>query len=803
MKATKTLLKRSVCAVLALCMAMPFLPITASATEVQQDYSSYYTVSHEPDANGAYYGDIIMAINTNFYHFNRYDNDEDLEQSVGALPTPSASSATTQQPVIYAYDSNGKGLVDPRSVMPVSDAKPPKTQATQPSASISSQPSQSYTVGQTKDFAVDVTSDGLQMTDIAFELVVAGESCTVWTPAGLLYKPISDRDAQKVADEFDRTYDEVVQGFGDPLGHRYSDPDGDGKVAILAYDIDNDEFGYNSWYTGGYFFMADILSEDELWDANGNNSDMIHIDTAQGMVGGVENIYATLVHEFQHLVNFVRSYDSVHYMPDYLNEAFSEAAVHLSYHEKGINDFFTSRFLGNYQETSIYNGKLSLTSWDDRSYGYNVPNYAYAYLFGQYIRTRYEHGERIYGDFFDALEQRSNDLDVYLSETEISELVAELVGADSFDRLVKDFYVALFTTAPTGVYGFGGESWAYGISTTSPDYTEDTYLLSPGSVVYLNSSSQTSFVPSGYGEEIDFISISYADPVLLPVGLTFDPIVVTVGDPYTPEVIIDVGDFTSNLSVVYSYFDSQGNRINKPSEIGQYEVVATVEADSGEMAVVSTSLSIVAKAPEGGEEEYAGIGRFTDIVPAEWSPRYLAAFEFVDKNELMGGVSADKFSPLGTVSRAMIVTVLHRYSQLPEAGENIIAFSDVLNNDWYTGAVAWASSFGIVNGTSATTFSPNDSITKEQIATILYRSAGSPDVSEYPPITFADAEAISDWAYDAIVWANAHSMVFGDGLDMLYPTLPITRAEVAYVFMQYNTAIGGIYEIPVIEYPED
>ena len=154
---------------------------------------------------------------------------------------------------------------------------------------------------------------------------------------------------------------------------------------------------------------------------------------------------------------------------------------------------------------------------------------------------------------------------------------------------------------------------------------------------------------------------------------------------------------------------------------------------------------------------------------------------------LFGGTSANTFEPETAMTRAMLVTVLWRYEGEPEGYEN--TFSDVNSKDgsWYVDAVAWASAEGVVNGIGNGMFGPNGNITREQMATILFRYAEKKeiDTSKRGDLSsFPDANKISAYAKEAIQWAVAVGIINGsDG--KLLPQGNATRAQVSAILMRF------------------
>lgn len=165
----------------------------------------------------------------------------------------------------------------------------------------------------------------------------------------------------------------------------------------------------------------------------------------------------------------------------------------------------------------------------------------------------------------------------------------------------------------------------------------------------------------------------------------------------------------------------------------------------------------------------------------------LDAISYVYKNALMQGVNISSFAPDEDMTRAMLVTVLYRLSK----AEKISAdnkFSDVALDEWYTDAIIWAYENGIVYGVSENEFAPNDSITREQLAVIVYRYAEHMgyDVSTLGTLdSFKDYTSASDWATDALKWATATKLINGVGDLMLAPSALATRAQVATILMRF------------------
>lgn len=189
---------------------------------------------------------------------------------------------------------------------------------------------------------------------------------------------------------------------------------------------------------------------------------------------------------------------------------------------------------------------------------------------------------------------------------------------------------------------------------------------------------------------------------------------------------------------------------------------------------------------------------FTDVKRGDW---FYDAVCYVYENGLMSGTSGGEFSPHVTTSRGMIVTILHSMDGRPAAGN--ADFADVAETDYYAKAVAWASSKGIVTGYGGGRFGPNDPITREQLAMILFRYAeykGMNTAVLGDSIIFADRNTISSYAVKAIDWALGFGLISGVGDNRLNPSGSATRAQAAVILMRFNTeeALRGTEPTPEV-----
>jgi len=180
------------------------------------------------------------------------------------------------------------------------------------------------------------------------------------------------------------------------------------------------------------------------------------------------------------------------------------------------------------------------------------------------------------------------------------------------------------------------------------------------------------------------------------------------------------------------------------------------------------------------------INPFSDVKPGDW---FYDNVLFVYENGLMYGTGSGLFSPNGTMTRGMIVTVLYRMSG--DTGSYTNPFSDVAPGAYYEDAVAWAYTKGIVRGTGANSFSPDAAVTREQFAVMLWNYAqySGYDVligEDTNILSYNDAFSISDYAYSALQWACGAGVMQGDHLGNLNPQRSATRAEIAAMLERFK-----------------
>lgn len=194
------------------------------------------------------------------------------------------------------------------------------------------------------------------------------------------------------------------------------------------------------------------------------------------------------------------------------------------------------------------------------------------------------------------------------------------------------------------------------------------------------------------------------------------------------------------------------------------------------------------------KDDSCPLGAFGDLTAAAW---YHDGVHYCLENGLMRGVSGGKFLPDGSTTRAQLVTILWRLEGSPKT-TGAVRFGDTAGGAWYTEAVRWAAGCGVVKGYDNGCFGPNDAVTREQMAAILYRYAQHKgyDVStgeDTNILSFDDAFAVSEYAIPAMQWACGSGMVRGiaqKGGMLLAPRDTTTRAQAATLIMRFQSAFA-------------
>ena len=246
----------------------------------------------------------------------------------------------------------------------------------------------------------------------------------------------------------------------------------------------------------------------------------------------------------------------------------------------------------------------------------------------------------------------------------------------------------------------------------------------------------------------------------------------TITLPYT----LQAGEDPDGVSVWY---------LNDAGELAQ--MPCTYDAATGTVSFTTDHLSYYVIAYDAIA---AWVNPYGDVRQTDW---FYDAVAFVSANGLFTGTGASVFSPDTEMTRTMLVTVLYRLEGEPRVS-GTSAFADVKDGMWYTDAVVWANANGIVTGYDNGLFGTDDSITREQMAAILYRYAQFKgyDVTASASLTaYADSMDLSDWAGAAMRWANAEELITGMTSETLVPGGSATRAQVAIILMRFAERFAG------------
>lgn len=319
-------------------------------------------------------------------------------------------------------------------------------------------------------------------------------------------------------------------------------------------------------------------------------------------------------------------------------------------------------------------------------------------------------------------------------------------------------YVASVTKDGVTLGEFSGgdnSGWLYQVNGTVPQVGMDSYVVSAGDEILFYYTTDWTTDP-GAGSAVDRPGEPAAEvqangsggyEVTFPKGSR--PAVVTLPDVKEGQVVVIV----------------------HPD--GEREVVKKSLVENGTAYVLldeSCTVEIVDNTRE-----------FADVAADDW---YKGAVDFVVSHGMFAGTSADTFEPETTMSRAMLACVLYQLEDAPESGTP--QFYDVAPDAWYADAVAWAAGTGLVAGTGSG-FEPDEAVTREQIAVILYQYAHAMglDIAIRARLDeYRDGGTTSDWAEEAMSWAVGAGLFSGNGDGTLNPGGSAARAEVAAIMRQ-------------------
>ena len=511
-------LKSTLSVLLALCLVLALAPATASATEQEPELTRgiQNSIIIDTDASGGYEGDYVVIYNPATSSSTSYSTgtmtgliETTIEPNI--LPNPSGSKAQDAELPFYKIDVDSKLKKLAETMEP--EAEPEPTRA-------------SYSVGETKTFRILQQYSPTGSSSVSFECLYVGQHCYIWTPVSSSNNtyPLDEIDstyAKLAADEFDSKFDLMQSSFG----NHTNGSSGDGKLHMLYYNI-NDGWQPGQGYVAGFFYQVDISN---------NGLPILNIDTYPGVYyknsAGTEykrmdDTYNTMVHEYQHLIN----YSNTSSMSTWLNECFSAAAEEICYPGSSVvgriqsweeyyysdnNDWLNPPKEFMYDSANSLHTGFSMYNWDN-----NLDNnailalYSQVSFFAQYLFTRF--GNTIY-------KQISNK---YSSSA--TSAIASATGVNCAD-LVRDFRVAVTANAAqdqyNGIYGFKVQN---GYDPENYNNVQNPYnLLSPviftgsscsikgGGAITVKPVNGVYNPPSGASSSLKYIGIKLASPYIV------------------------------------------------------------------------------------------------------------------------------------------------------------------------------------------------------------------------------------------------------------------------------------------------
>ena len=259
-------------------------------------------------------------------------------------------------------------------------------------------------------------------------------------------------------------------------------------------------------------------------------------------------------------------------------------------------------------------------------------------------------------------------------------------------------------------------------------------------------------------------------------SVTVFPNLPTTGTVVTVTPKPDEGYTVDRITVT----DASGEPVEvRPNGDGTYSFTQPSGA-----VTITVSFRLLTDASECPRDESCPMSGYTDLDMEAW---YHDGIHYCLDEGLMDGVGMGLFAPNATTSRAMIVTILWRLQGSPEV-QAAEAFDDVAPDAWYARAIAWAVAEGVADGYGGGLFGPNDAITREQLAAMLWRYAGKPEAEDALSV-FTDGADTSGWAQQAMSWAVARGLITGVDSDSLSPKGQATRAQTATILMRFAQSI--------------
>lgn len=347
-----------------------------------------------------------------------------------------------------------------------------------------------------------------------------------------------------------------------------------------------------------------------------------------------------------------------------------------------------------------------------------------------------------------------------------------------------DGKLATLPTPTRTSYNFRG--WHTAISggtviTTDTVFTRDTTVYAHWNYNGPSEGGPTSgdvIYPSGgngSGSSTSTPSYSITTPSVTGGTITISPKSATKGTVVTITAKPDSGYELVSLTII----DSSDKKIALTDQ-GNGRYTFTMPGDK---VTVNAEFQPVSASTTEPTPENSWSNPFTDVAESSW---YYEAVRYVSENGLMNGVSSTVFAPEANLSRAMLAQILYNKAGKPSVTANS-TFTDVTSGEWYSDAVTWAAANNIVGGYGNGRFGPNDNITREQLAVMLWRYAREP-ATAIKELNFSDANEASGYALNALCWATENGIINGKGDNILDPKGFATRAQVAQMLMNYLKA---------------
>ena len=260
---------------------------------------------------------------------------------------------------------------------------------------------------------------------------------------------------------------------------------------------------------------------------------------------------------------------------------------------------------------------------------------------------------------------------------------------------------------------------------------------------------------------------------------------ITIGDTANGTVTADPAAAKAGAEVTLTATPDEGYAVGTITVTDRFgDAVKVTENADGTYTFTMPNGQVTVKATFVETEEPAPAEPFPDVDENDW---FYDEVVYVYENGLMNGVENNQFAPNTATNRAMLATILYRLAGEPAVSGDL-PFTDVESGTWYTDAVLWAAQNGIVNGLGENTFAPMNTLTREQLVTMLYRYAeakgydvsASADLSGYP-----DAGQVQDYAQPAMAWAVAENIIQGMEDGTLKPAGNASRAQIATILMRF------------------